>query len=404
MTIKVVDSIMGSFKTTTAIDMMNRDSKHKYIFITPYLDEVDRVKQSCSGKRFVDPKNYDSEGRFTHKQDSFHELLANGHNIVSTHALFRQSNEETRELIQAGNYILILDEVMDIIEHLAIKKSDKDLLFDNNLLFVDDEGYICWNNSNQKALEYDGKFNDIKNMANNRNLLFYRDTILIWTFPHNIFKSFKETYILTYKFSGQIQKYYYDLNKVEYEYYKVNKNNDTYSFVKGKAEDKEIRTKLKPLINIYEGTLNDIGKDKYTLSKSWYEKRNQSLTRLKNNVANYFKHKMKAKSNQILWTTFKEYQSKISSPGNQRSYISCNVRATNQYRDRIYLAYTVNRYMNPIIEGFFNERGIALDQEEWATGELIQWVWRSAIRDNNEINIYIPSERMRNLLISWLDE
>jgi len=35
--------------------------------------------------------------------------------------------------------------------------------------------------------------------------------------------------------------------------------------------------------------------------------------------------------------------------------------------------------------------------------ELIQWVWRSAIRDGNSINIYIPSSRMRNLFIEWLN-
>jgi hypothetical protein len=395
---------MGSGKTTSAIEMMNKDSKHKYIYITPYLDEVERIKQSCTSKRFVDPKNYDSEGRFTHKQDSFHDLLANGHNIVSTHSLFRQSNEETRELIQAGNYILILDEVMDIVEHLAIKKSDKDLLFDNDLLYVDDEGYICWNNINPRALEYDGKFNDIKHMANNRNLLFYRDTILIWTFPHNIFESFKQVYILTYKFNGQVQKYYYDLNNVSYEYCSVHKIEQSYSIVSQISNDKKIRTALKDKIHIYEGILNDIGKDRYSLSKTWYEKRNQSVTRLKNNVSNYFKHKMKAKSNQIIWTTFKESQSKISSAGYQRAFVSCNVRATNQYKDRKYLAFTINRYLNPIIEGFFKERNINIDQDSWATSEMIQWIWRSAIREDKEIYIYIPSERMRNLFIDWLAE
>lgn len=403
MSIKVVDSIMGSGKTSISIDMINKDIKHKYIYITPYLDEVERIKQSCSHKRFIDPKNYDLDGNFTRKQDSFHDLLANGHNIVSTHALFRQSNEETRELIQSGNYILILDEVMDIVEHLPVKKSDQDLLFDNKLLYIDPEGYVCWNTDNDKAMQYDGKFNDIKQMAINRNLFFYRDTILIWTFPHNTFEAFKDVYILTYKFNGQIQKYYYDLHNIEYDYYTVSRE---YKFVRDNIDivDKEIRTRIKNKLHIYNGTLNDIGKDDYTLSKSWYEKRNQSVTRLKNNVSNYFKHKMKAKSNQILWTTFKQHQNKISGAGYQRSYIPCNIRATNQFKDRMYLAYTVNRYINPIIDGFFKERGIYIDQEEWATCELIQWIWRSAIRDNKEIYIYIPSMRMRNLLISWLDQ
>ena len=35
---------------------------------------------------------------------------------------------------------------------------------------------------------------------------------------------------------------------------------------------------------------------------------------------------------------------------------------------------------------------------------LIQWIWRSAIRDGEEIWIYIPVQRMRELLEQWIDE
>ena len=35
---------------------------------------------------------------------------------------------------------------------------------------------------------------------------------------------------------------------------------------------------------------------------------------------------------------------------------------------------------------------------------MIQWIWRSAIRDGGEVYLYIPSSRMRMLLINWIDE
>ncbi|WP_440110308.1 hypothetical protein [Paenibacillus sp. QZ-Y1] len=403
ITIKVIDSIMGSGKTTFAIEKMNKDTERKYIYITPFLDEITRIKHLCPNKRFVDPKNYDSEGHFQKKQDSLHNLLAAGHNIATTHALFKQSNEETKELIQAGNYVLILDEVMDVIDHLTIKKSDKELLFDNKFLDVDDEGYVTWNNEDEKIRDYDGKFNDIKHMANNRNLLFYRGSILIWTFPISIFDVFKEVFILTYLFDGQIQKYYYDLNSVKYEYYHVEKVEDELILKQGKNRSKHIKEKYKNLIDIYDGILNDIGTEKHSLSLGWYEKRNQSVQKLKNNVSNYFKHKMKAKSKEIIWTTFKDHKPKINGKGYQRSYIAVNLRATNDFRHTKYLAYAVNRYMNPIIEGFFVERGVRVNQELWATSELIQWIWRSSIRDDNKVYIYLPSKRMRDLLITWLE-
>ena len=49
-------------------------------------------------------------------------------------------------------------------------------------------------------------------------------------------------------------------------------------------------------------------------------------------------------------------------------------------------------------------KGVSVDEDTWALSELIQWVFRSAIRENKEINVYIPSERMRNLLVEWLNK
>ena len=33
---------------------------------------------------------------------------------------------------------------------------------------------------------------------------------------------------------------------------------------------------------------------------------------------------------------------------------------------------------------------------------MIQWIWRSAIRDGKEVWVYVPSRRMRDLLRQWL--
>lgn len=405
---------MGSEKTTTAIGIMNQDEYNNYVFVTPYLDEVERVKSSCKNKNFYDPKNYDDSG-FILKQESLHNLLLNNRNIVTTHALFRTSTEETRDLISSSDYILILDEVMDIVETLIIKKSDQKLLFDNDLLKVDEEGFIYWNMDNPRAKDYDGLFNHIKLMASNRSLFYYKGSILIWTFPIQIFESFKEVYILTYLFEGQIQKTYYDMFNIDYEYYITNKKHSqgfgeqlheyVYEFTPRPVghSDKDIRTKLRDKIHVYEGKLNTIGDGKYSLSKSWYEKKKVMVTKLKNNTSNYFKNIMKAKSSDVLWTTFKSYEKDMTSKGIKSSFISCTLRATNEYKDRTVVAYTINRFVNPVINGFFIEKGASIDQDLWATSELIQFIWRSAIREDNDIHVYIPSERMRRLLYEWLD-
>jgi hypothetical protein len=116
---------------------------------------------------------------------------------------------------------------------------------------------------------------------------------------------FEQVYILTYLFDGQIQKYYYDLHGIQYDYYAVVKNDEPYE-LKPKADVLEDRSHLKSLINIYDGKLNDIGNNNNALSKSWFiNKHNaEKVKKLKNNIANYYRHITNSNAKNFLWTTF----------------------------------------------------------------------------------------------------
>lgn len=389
---------MGSGKTSWAIEKMNWDDK-SYIYITPFLSEVQRIKEFCSDRKFVEPKNF-GDG----KLDNLHTLLEKGHNIASTHALFKTANDVTKELIKAKGYTLILDEVMDVVEQVPLKKDDLPSLLELELVRVEDN-FLIWN---EDKMDYDGKYNEVKHMAKNGNLIVVNNTVLMWTFPADIFKSFEEVYILTYLFKGQIQKYYYDLYNIEYNYYTVLKDkvlNSYYIKEKEIEDDREVKSILKNKIHIFEGKLNDIGEKDFSLSSSWFDKSvNKSLFKvLKDNLFNFFKNKYKAKSNNIIWTTYKSSKSKLSGNGYAKSFLVLNSRSTNEYKDRKYLAYCCNLFINPLIVIFFNVKNLRLDEDTYALSEMLQWTWRSAIRDDKEINIYIPSKRMRNLFIKWLN-
>ncbi|MER1292416.1 hypothetical protein NQS36_16760, partial [Bacillus sp. C1(2022)] len=68
------------------------------------------------------------------------------------------------------------------------------------------------------------------------------------------------------------------------------------------------------------------------------------------------------------------------------------------------LAYTINRYVNTVLYNYFKEKyNVSIDQDAFALSELLQWIWRSAIRNGEEITLFIPSLRMRKLLIDWLN-
>lgn len=402
----VVDSMPGSGKTSAAINLMNSDvdiygEGNNYIFITPYLSEVERVKRSCTNRKFYEPKFQSVHGEVYTKFDSLHSLLADGKCITSTHALFKRANEETCELIHAGNYTLILDEMMDVVEQLEVRKHDIDLLMNNHIISVDSDGFVHWND---EMKEYDTRYNDIRDMALNHTLVYFRDNMFIWTFPVEVFRAFSQVYILTHNYTGQIQSAYYSLFNIEYEVYHAEMVNGEYAFVHGQMDESESRAQLKQLINIYDGNLNNIGDADYSLSKSWYDKRSAvPIGQLKKNVYNYFHNITNSKSEEAMWTTFIRHRDRLKGLGFSRAFIPCTSRATNEYRDRTNLAYTVNRYINPNIYGFFHEKGITIDEDAFFLCELIQWLFRSAIRDGKPVNLYIPSKRGRKLLQKWLD-
>ncbi|WP_346938131.1 hypothetical protein [uncultured Clostridium sp.] len=398
--ITIIDSMMGTGKTSWAIDKMSNDDNNSYIYITPYLTEIQRIKTSITDKRFYEPVNVGNG-----KLDSLHNLLLKNKDIASTHALFKMSSDATKELLKANNYILILDEVMDVIEQVKLKKDDLKLLLDNELISIDgnNNNMVVWN---KDKLDISTKYDDIKQMCLNNNIYMVNNTLFMWTFPVDIFKTFKEVYILTYLFDGQIQKYYYDLYNINYEYKSIHKQNNKY--IIGEYINKYDMAQIKNRINIINDNINNIGRNEFSLSSSWYKKDKNKLLieQLKNHTYNYFNNKIKGQSKYNMWTTFKAQQNKITGNGYRRGFVSLTARATNDYCNKYNLAYLSNIYFNPLVKQFFIDRKVNVNEDIYALSELIQWVWRSRIRiDDNDlyINLYIPNSRMRNLLMEWLN-
>ena len=397
MKLTVVDSIMGSGKTQKAIQIMSEED-NRVIYITPFLKEVQRIKEGVKNKTFYEPKQF-GKG----KLESLKQLIKQGKDIASTHALFATADDELMELIEMNGYILILDEVMDVISPINITKNDIRMLINEKKISIDDFGNVKWIEP-----EYNGKFNDLKTMAEHNRVIKTKSNLMLWMFPVDVFRCFEEVYILTYMFKGQIMKYYYDLYNVKYEYKSVRKINEEYEFVKYVDDKVEIVN----LINILENEkLNKVGKENTALSFTWYEKAKDSyLDLLRNNLSNYFKNIMKAKSKEILWTVFlgenEKIRKKLQNKGYQskKCFAPVTSRATNEYSDRNCLAYMANRFLNPHLKNFFTHKGAKVNEDMFALSEMLQWIFRSAIRNKEYITIYIPSKRMRELLINWIGD
>ena len=418
--ITVVDAPMGKGKTSWAIEYMNKLGKDpfrsKVVYITPYLDEVKRVKDSVNTIDLIEPELKYKDGKST-KLTHLKDLLKVGADIISTHAMFRNVDDEIIDLLNNIGYILILDEVFQVIENIKIKKNDLKLLLSSEWIVPVEEnkkGLYKWNYG--VAPNDDTDFEYIKGYADTKNLYIFNNTALYWTFPSNVFKLFRSVYILTYLFEAQIQSYYYKLHNIEYTTMTIDYINGNYELVECLDDyDLDFKNKMKKLINVYEGDLNvnylpkknHKERERTYLSSSWFKKRDKVSMKeksiLKNNMDNYFRNICNAKADNRLWTTYKSSQDDLKGKRYGKQFLSYTTRATNQYKHIENMAFMLNLFMNPNEVNYFIGQNVKINEELLAISDMLQWIFRSSIRDNKPINIYIPSSRMRNLLSNWLN-
>jgi hypothetical protein len=372
----VNDKIMGSGKTHEAIEWM-KYTNERFVYITPFLSEVERVLEDVNA---YEPTTRNEDGS---KKSGLLNLMFKGLNVVSTHSCFKSLNNKDYDE-KFNDYVLILDEVVEPLEILSISHSDIEILVNSNSIKINNDTSVDFIDQ-----DYVGKFSFLKELCDTSNVFLVSDTFLVWNFPVEIFKSFKRVEILTYLFEGSILSSYFKSNGIDYI---LNKTND---------EDKKIE--IKKLLNIYDGQSNDIGNKITALSVNWFSNNKKDLRRLSFKTKNIFNRVFKTNSNENAYTTFKDYSSNVKGSGYSKGFIPVNSRATNNFSDKKSMAYLANRYYNPTVTQFFDIKGVETNEDLWALGELLQWVWRGCIRNNESMNLYIPSKRMRGLLIKWLN-
>ncbi len=392
--ITVVDARMGRGKSSAAIRYMNEHKGSKrFLYITPYLNEVDRVCEQCDFDQ--------SESDFMSKSSELKLHLKDGKNIAATHSLFYLMDEEALELVREFGYSLIVDESIQVIERVNI--SDKDFTLLTERLTTENEfGVLRWIDKN-----YSGRFDDYKAMADVGSLCRI-DSALLNVLSPDMLVAFDDVFMLTYLFEGQYQKAYLDFFGFDYQVIGVEHDEDGYYF--SDKPDAPPPVDYRDLIKIVtDDKMNNVGRGKYSLSMKWYEHRgynNAEIKLLRNNLRRFFESLTDSTSSTRLWTSFKRDRDKLTQKSGRfrGSFLYVSARATNEYRNRTAIAYLVNRFTDPNLMKFFISNGIALDQDKFALSEMLQWIWRSAIRDDKPINLYIPSKRMRDLLINWMNE
>lgn len=403
--IKVCDAIMGTGKSSAAINFMNEHKKDKFIYITPYLEEVERIKNSCPDLWFVEPSNKIEKYDYR-KGEHTAALIEQGRNIATTHQAFKSYTPEMLDNIREQGYRLIIDENVDVLEKYDFHPDDMRIALNSGLVSKIGDMYYLVDE------DYNGRFyRELVQFLKVRQLIQIEDSsgihLFYWLLPPELVTAFKDVIILTYIFEGQSLHHFLEMYGLPYDYIGIQKDeNGQYHFCECPGYTPEYVSKLKDMIHILDNDkLNAIGDDIHALSMSWFDKNCKNPEELKKNVYNCINNIWRdAPASEKMWGTYNDCRNKVSGKGYTKSFIRFNMKATNQYRNKHYMIYLVNLFMNVSDKIFYNQHGIEVDDSLYALSIMVQWIWRSAIRDGDEIHLYIPSRRMRNLLTDWINK
>lgn len=195
-TIKVIDSIMGSGKTTYIIDQLKKekDRSKRFLIATPYLKEIDRLIGAIPNLCLKTPEGNDAQSKPKSKSKSkskvelelerrfkskeFMKLIDEEQNIVITHSLLNIMSTDTSNLLAAKGYDLISDETLECVRQYGDKSkqehssNDINRWIDSNYVSIGDDSYLKWQSS--QSVEYNSILYNLKRDCDNQRITIKR--------------------------------------------------------------------------------------------------------------------------------------------------------------------------------------------------------------------------------------
>lgn len=434
LNLTVINSVMGSGKSTWAISTIYSDVDNRYIVVVPTLAEVDRYKTALSspagtipGRQVYTTSDDDLSSRFGLQECLKGALTEQQPVIITTHRMLEVLDDESLDLIRKGKYTLILDEVTDVITpYDECKERDVQVLVDAGLIRIEPlyngiEQIIVNQDKDNYWLE-GGKLKFHNFMTAVRSGTVYRvkgSFIVCVAMPHKL-AAFSKLIILTYMFHESIMEAWFNYHEIGYRTFSVDKGRLSINPPEGGLRFKDL------VIIEQDKALNAIGTNIKALSASAYRhNRNGLRAGVKKNLGIWFR-KLGLSAEYVCWAVYKEFRKQIAPKGykttvnglkfDDRTYeswsaieraekccfITVNLKGTNLYRHKQAVAYLANIHSYPGIDQFFTCIGKPFNADRYALSELIQVIWRAQVRDELPIHVYVPSRRMRELLETWL--
>ena len=403
--IYVCDAIMGSGKSSAAIELMNSHPEKRFLYVTPYNSEADRIEHACAAIGMRQPEELDQFR--TSKVVHTAWFIEQGLNVASTHQAFIRYDLNFLKAIREKHYTLIIDENISPLQRVTTNRSY--ISAAKQAGFIDEimPGVYTLHDKENRG-EFDERLFYI--MQSHDLILIdsdKKDNAYYWIMPPDFLLSFDDVYILTYLFEGQGLYSMLRMYDIPFTYIGIEHDDASGVFTfspTGTYVPDYTRDMSSALTLVDNAKLNADGKDFFAYSKSSYSSGKLDRKAARNHLKNFFTNMYPCDSQCRMWSTFKDFRDDLKGNGYASMFRALNLRATNEEAQSRVLAYMVNLFVPRVYSILARQRGEQLNDGLYALSTMVQWIWRSAIRNGQPIILYLPSRRMRDLLTDWIDD
>lgn len=411
----IIDRACGTGKTSEMLASLQ--SNRKYLLVSPSLSEIERfVTDAPDGVEIVAPK----EGKGP-KLMQLEKLLTEGKSVAITHKLFfmtlRLAHLMTKyEIIvdEAPNPVTCVNTINADAFHEAVVGGGYATICPDTLQVQPTAKWIKWQrdmvDSDGEPTYANGLHSDIYKPAIQGQLHVGETGIFAVATPNQVLLSGRSLTVMTYLSEGTYIHAYLKM---------LSKSQPKAAFTVIQETPSEWLEQVRELV-----TVEDLALPKHLkLSFSKQTRRSKDATckaiggALKNLLYRRWK---RVKRTDILITCARDKwfdDRKGRYPGEWAKYsrlfgrdygkdgvqwLPNKTRGTNDYKHASHAIYLYSMSPNPMVQNFLGVTGQRF-ADEYALAEMVQWIWRTRVRDGLPITVAIPDDRMQSIFKSWLD-
>lgn len=406
--IVVIDEPCGSGKSTGFISNLKKvktsHPEENFLLVVPELGEVDRYLGELGRDWFTQPLDTEDEGakEFERKIDALIAAMVQGKNIITTHALYARIRKFEHLLY---SYNVHIDEVPTVAEEVGENLGAgifKSFLLGHGYVIVDPITQLISATSVWDKEE--ANFRDTIDDKNVKNFIkkvrlgevyFVDYTYQVMPLPHAFFTKPKALTVMTYLFKGSQLSYY--MEKMGYKY--------SIRYCSDKIKlDKFYNAKEKHL-HIYSEACP--GKTGYVAMTGGSTSGKQRRIKLGNWVRNLVKRERRngqvftpdkilvASHKDAWWGKELRPTSKVANATRLKTltqlsrakWLPLTSRGTNDHRERDTMFILGKLNMKPPLAKFL-EMDNDTARKRHTMHELVQLIYRSAIRDGKSTRIF----------------